>query len=47
MGPGFGANMDFGPLFWFAAIGLFASVAVALGCVGWLIWFIINHVAIV
>lgn len=42
-----GFRLDLEPLFWFAIIGVIATLLLILGGGAWLIWFIINHVRIV
>ncbi len=38
---------DLSGLFWFALIGVISSALLAIGAVGGLIWFIVNHVRFV
>jgi hypothetical protein len=47
MGPGFGAGMDLGGLVWAAVFGMCCAGLLILGAIGFVIWFVINHVQIV
>lgn len=38
---------DFTWLFYFAMFGVVCAAVACVGGIGWLIWFIVNHVAIV
>jgi hypothetical protein len=40
-------NFDFSGLFYLAIFGLICGVVLALGAVGGLIWFVVNHVQVI
>lgn len=40
-------NMNFGPLIWFAVIGMIATVLVGIGGLAAGIWWLVNHVQFV
>lgn len=45
-GSGFG-KFPIGPIFWLAIFGLACAALLAIGGVGFLVWFIVNHIQIV